>query len=347
MENKMNELNETGELKQFIIDAKKAKENQSLFCFIGAGVSISQLYPDWDTYVTNLIDFWIYKLNDVANDDRRKTKKCDVDQLDMRFLKLLNQSKLSNKRKVDLVDHIIKSYCTSDEKRKESELRYEYSLSYEKYIFTSLRPIIPHNTILEEIVKLRPIFLTTNYDNEIEKTYTRVLGDVSYSSKDFSEIPSKITSGMVLHLHGVPETQHQDLFISSSQSYSNLYFRDKNGYIKKLQGLLTDKKDALVLFIGCSMEEEEVLSIFNFRDVNIKYYALMKYNEVENAKVINDYYNSIIKDFYNSNKGINFIWYGTEFSKLTESINHIVNDILYDVSDSHSFLELRKVMLDV
>lgn len=337
-------INSSGEYEQFITDLRNAKDDHSLFCFIGAGVGISQLYPDWNAYVKGLIDYWIYELKVIVEDKRAQIK--EVDQRDMRFLQLLNKSNMSNKRKVDLVLHLILNYCKTDNPDITLVLFNEYALRFENYLFSQLAPIIPRNSILEEIIKLRPLIITTNYDQEIEKAYIRVLNTICATKKDISDTPNIPEPDMVLHLHGVPDCNDKNLFISSSRSYSNLYYRDPMGYIGKVRNLFSEKKNALVLFIGCSMEEDEVLSIFEFENTNIKYYSLMRYTKYSDEKIINDIYNEKIKEYYQSRK-IKFIWYGLSYSDLQDFSHKIVEQVLLDSNGNTNFEKLKRELTDV
>ncbi|WRN05058.1 hypothetical protein UM707_10380 [Staphylococcus aureus] len=93
--------------KNFINDIYNAEKQQSLLFFIGAGVSISQGYPDWNKYVDELIQFWKVNLVNLTRDERTQYPK--VSRKDYVILDILLNSNHSNKRKVDLVNHMIKN----------------------------------------------------------------------------------------------------------------------------------------------------------------------------------------------------------------------------------------------
>ncbi|MGS5041398.1 hypothetical protein ACVDHH_09510 [Staphylococcus saprophyticus] len=56
--------------KEFVIDIYDAEIKQTLLFFIGAGVSISQGYPDWNKYVDELIQYWKANLIKIIEDNR-------------------------------------------------------------------------------------------------------------------------------------------------------------------------------------------------------------------------------------------------------------------------------------
>lgn len=204
--------NSSQEYVQFLERIQKAHENVALICFIGAGVSISQGYPNWDNYVEQLINYWTYHLNDLKPGIKVKSK-------DMQVLQALHQSGESNKRKVDIVQHIIKNYCDTDNDVKEK------LLNFEKAVFSEMEPLSPFNPILDNLVQLQPIFITTNYDQQIQKSYERSMSVTSKIVENISKVSDLqlIPLNTIIHLHGIPETD-PDLFVSSAQSYKRIYW---------------------------------------------------------------------------------------------------------------------------
>lgn len=77
----------------------KAIAEQKLVIFIGAGVSIAQGYPNWNNYVKKLINFWNSKILSDNPGIRMTTYEA---------LEAINKSNLSNKRKIDLLNVVIK-----------------------------------------------------------------------------------------------------------------------------------------------------------------------------------------------------------------------------------------------
>jgi len=219
---KINKHNSNGIIDKFIEDVTNARQTSSLICVIGAGVSISQGYPDWTHYVQGLIDYWRFNLKTLTSDTETLLSKVELS--DTLFLEWLRDAGLSNKRKVDLVNFIVKKYCKSSNPKKSLDIYNKHYLDCERYIFSEAEPLVHENVILNELVKLGNVFVTTNYDEEVEKSYRTVLGMVPSTISDVKSIPDSLSSGMVLHLHGDPAIQGSTV-ISSSESYTNLYWR--------------------------------------------------------------------------------------------------------------------------
>lgn len=308
-------------------DVFKSMISKSLFIVIGAGVSIKQLYPDWNQYVDSLINFWTYNLDLVRNIDPECIKK-EVDLSDINFLKMLAISNLSNKRKVDLVHHVIQKYCETPDPNKSKHLFRKYGLKFEKKFFLEYNPLISSNEILQYLVQLDPIFITTNYDQEIEKALKPLYPYSTSTVHDFSQISKEVARpDSVLHIHGTPTDEVDfDLFISSSNSYSRIYYCN-DSYKIRFREIFSQRKDSVVLFVGCSMEEEEVLSLFDFNSTDIKYYSLMKYNTNDSNENLQSLFNKTIKDYY-SYRNLNFIWYGECYKDLDGFTKSMVDRLL-------------------
>ena len=327
----------------FLKDIVDAKNSQSLFIIVGAGVSISQLYPDWNLYVDSLIKYWQFNLDElVTHNEDTYLKEVQVE--DIYFLRKLSETNLSNKRKVDLVHHIINKYCESNDNEIRNRLFKKNVLNFEKKFFSKYKPMISSNVILRSLVKLYPIFITTNYDLEIEKSLINeeriqpnIIKDISLVSKD------RARPEYVLHIHGIPsEDTNLDFFISSSKSYSDLYYR-QNQYHKKFKEIFIERKNTLVLFVGCSMEEDEVLSLFDFEYSNIKYYSLMKFNSQGSDIVLQKYYNEVIKEYYSS-KDIEFIWFGEEYDDLQYFLEKLLKDVdVLETTESNQNFNAEKL----
>ena len=101
------------EFNSLVTDLVQAIRKQKLVIFVGAGVSISQGYPKWNDYVTHLIKYWQSYLLNIENVSIGREKYLVFDTI--------SKSNLSNKRKVDLVNHAIKSIL-GDKKFKKNRL---------------------------------------------------------------------------------------------------------------------------------------------------------------------------------------------------------------------------------
>lgn len=328
---------------RFIDDLINAQKNLSLVCFVGAGVSISQGYPDWNQYVSQLINYWTYHLNElVANEHTRKSK---VDLNDVHVLESLLSSSESNKRKVDLVNYIVKNYCECEEEKLSKEVYELHVLDFEKFLFTDVNPVISHNEVLRYLVKLNASFITTNYDSQIENNFKQGFGTYPEIVETIEDIIGAIKTESVIHLHGTPNSNNE-LFVSSSKSYKNVYYKT-NGYRKKIEQLFENKKDLLILFVGCSMEEDEVLSLLNIESLDGKFYSLMKYSTSHFIGAVNERKNSLIKNYYESEHKVKTIWYGSQYSDLPTFIEKIILSIeSRKRSISRNPNELRRIMLD-
>ncbi|MFC6207161.1 SIR2 family protein [Levilactobacillus tongjiangensis] len=298
----------------FISDIVDARREESLICVVGAGVSISQGYPDWNHYVQELINYWTSNLrNLVKNSETLATK---VERTDILFLESLSDSSQSNKRKVDLVNFMVKKYCNTGNSETSETMYQNYYLECERFIFSESEPLFHENTILNELVKLNAAFLTTNYDEEIENAYHSILGGNPQVFPDAFSIEGSLTSNMVIHLHGLPSINWSRV-ISSSKSYTDLYLKP-NDVHSKVRDLFSGKKKPVIIYVGCSMEEDEVLTLLECKGLNIQHYALMKYDDSSHMPQENETRNSIIQSYYNQEQSVQLIWYGNRFSDLTK-----------------------------
>lgn len=302
--------------KEFINDIYNAEKQQSLLFFIGAGVSISQGYPDWNKYVDELIQFWKVNLINITNDERTFYPK--VYRNDYIILDILLKSKLSNKRKVDLVNHMIKKYSKAINSKESDKIYNQYVLSFEKFFFQDMPPLNPDNGILREITKLKANFITTNYDANIEQNLKSQEEKNINISNNYSEIPSNLIYPSVIHIHGTPNS-NPEYFISSASSYNFMYL-EENSYIDLMRTLFKKEKSYTMVFIGCSLEEEEIMNLLSKKVKNIKLYALMKRDD-------NEDFNQFIRDYYSKKYDINIIWYGKNYNELPLFLEEFVNEI--------------------
>lgn len=324
-ENKIsNKFNHPPKIDRFVDRLIEAKNEFSLICFVGAGVSISQGYPNWDQYVDQLIDYWRYHLDTLT--EIKETSREKVDMKDTLFLESLHDMPVSNKRKVDFVNFLLKDYCETGNEKKTLEIYNEHVLDFERKIFYKIEPTISKNTILDELVKMEPIFITTNYDDQIEKSYLRSLAKNPIIVRNLDEISGPVEPNSVIHIHGVPDIDcNPDLFVSSAKSYSDTYFLGRNQ--EKIAKLLEGKNSPVFLFIGCSMEEDEILSLLKKLDENrkLKSYAIMRLDGSHQIKDVNDRKKEIIEKYYNAEHNVEILWFGTEFSDLPIFVNEITS----------------------
>lgn len=264
---------------KLVNDLTEAINQQKLVIFVGAGVSISQGYPNQNNYIEHLIKYWQGQV--LAESSEKK-----LGREHHLIFDLISKSDITNKRKVDLVNYELKNVFGEDfEKRR---------LDFEKGYFKNLLPYSLINQTLESLASLNAIFITSNYDYEIEN-HARRLKNTVITINDLNEFKNskkgKLKLGDVLHIHGTPDCDVK-YFVSSSADYSKVYLRDRNNF----DGLVSWFEEAkpTVLFIGAGLEEDEILSLLREGSHN---YALMKSEHTGNPKV-DEHYKKIAEDFF-------------------------------------------------
>lgn len=285
----------------------KAENDFKLVVFIGAGVSISQGYPNWDGYVDHLIKYWQFNIQTHATSDK-------VSRETILAFDLIAQSNNSNKRKIDLVHQILEDIFEDDFEK--------FKLEFEKYYFNQVPPFTPANSVLESLSDLNAIFITPNYDQEIEKQLKRKKSDVQIIKdlREFSIRKNQLKINHVLHIHGTAEGD-PDFLINSSAAYARLYFRDRE-YFEKLRKWFEETKP-LVLFVGVSLEEDELLSLLFEGNEN---FALMRADISTNVNVDTQLRGRIEK-FFSSKNHTKIFWYGNNFKDLPNVVRDIVKDV--------------------
>lgn len=291
-----------------IDDVTEAIKKFNLVIFIGAGVSIAQGYPNWNNYIEHLIKYWQGQVLSVSSEKSLGREHHIV-------FDLISKSSISNKRKVDLVNYELKQVFGEDfEKRR---------LDFEKGYFKNLLPYSIVNQTVESLASLNAIFITSNYDYEIENHIKRLKNSV-VTINDLNEFTKnkngKLQFGDVLHIHGTPDCDVK-YFVSSSADYSKTYLKNR----KNFENLVTWFKETkpTVLFIGAGLEEDEILSLLCKDSKN---YALMKSENTGNQRV-DEHYRGVVEEFFSSENHTQIIWYGDEFEKLPLFVKKLVADI--------------------
>ena len=291
-----------------IDDVTEAIKNFNLVIFIGAGVSIAQGYPNWKNYIEHLIKYWQGQVLSVSGEKRLGREHHVV-------FDLISKSSISNKRKVDLVNYELKEVFGEDfEKRR---------LDFEKRYFKNLLPYSIVNQTVESLASLNAVFITSNYDYEIENHIKRLKNSV-VTINDLNEFSKnkngKLQFGDVLHIHGTPDCDVK-YFVSSSADYSKTYLKNRDNF----ENLVTWFKETkpTVLFIGAGLEEDEILSLLCKDSKN---YALMKSENTGNQRA-DEHYRGVVEGFFSSENHTQIIWYGDEFEKLPLFVKKLVADI--------------------
>ncbi len=291
-----------------IDDVTEAIKNFNLVIFIGAGVSIAQGYPNWNNYIEHLIKYWQGQVLSVSGEKSLGREHHIV-------FDLISKSSISNKRKVDLVNYELKKVFGEDfEKRR---------LDFEKGYFKNLLPYSIVNKTVESLASLNAIFITSNYDYEIENHIKRLNNSV-VTINDLNEFvknkDGKLQFGDVLHIHGTPDCD-VNYFVSSSADYSKTYLKNRGNF----ENLVTWFKETkpTVLFIGAGLEEDEILSLLCEDSKN---YALMKSENTGNQRA-DEHFRDVIEGFFSSENHTQIIWYGKNYEDLPIFVEKLVSNI--------------------
>ncbi|EQB4875353.1 SIR2 family protein [Enterococcus sp. C57] len=292
------------EFSTLVSSLASAAEDFNLVVFIGAGISLSQGYPNWDGYIEKLIHFWQFN---IRNYDEVKVSN----QLLNSFDEIL-KSNNTNKRKIDLLHTLLYDLLGP----KFSDVK----LEFEDYFFNKVVPDFNENKILTDLIMLNPIFVTSNYDFEIERHLKRSKQKGAFNPinniQEFRDLDNVLRSNDVLHLHGTTAGKW-DFFVNSSNDYSRQYLKQTEGF-NNLR-LWFEKKNPVVLFLGSSMEEEEILSLL---PATTKNFALMKANSNETNE-----FRKIYNQTYQKNNNTTIFWYGDNYKDLPDRINEIVTAV--------------------
>lgn len=281
-----------------------AMKKGRLVFFVGAGISRIQGYPSWDEYIDNLLVYWQSHLRD--NNTNPES------MLNVETIRELAKSHISNKRKVDILYQLL-------EKVFDSETFAIKKVEFERYYFNELVPIVTQNPVLTQLTKLDAVYLTTNYDDQIEK-HLDDMKTISVPVKDIAELTDNITVNSVIHLHGTPSGQIEH-FISSSSSYKKHYYSN-NPDIEKLRKLIKEK-ELLLIFIGSSMEEDEVLSLLSDgTSKNIAFLTAEKTDVPGRIEI-----RHLLEKYHLHTNNTQVYWYGSEFPELAGFIGKLVDDV--------------------
>ncbi|EME7142062.1 hypothetical protein PID89_002472, partial [Enterococcus faecium] len=107
------------EFEEIVQSLAKAVNDFKLVVFVGAGISLSQGYPNWDGYVEKLIHYWQFNIQQHPETHGKITNKL-LSQFDQ-----ILKSKNTNKKKIDLV-HTLLEKLLGDKFEK-------VKLNFEKY----------------------------------------------------------------------------------------------------------------------------------------------------------------------------------------------------------------------
>ena len=98
----------------------------------------------------------------------------------------------------------------------------------------------------------------------------------------------------------------------------------------------------MLLFIGSSLQEEEVLNLFSSDSLNLKKYALMQLRDDISEDQAN-----LVKEYYREEKNIEIIWYGHNYSDLPIFLQKMNKDISDKYQEKHAFVSAKELIDDI
>ena len=316
--NDFNRFNSSEKYRESVRNISEAMIKGKLVFFIGAGVSRIQGYAGWNGYINKLFCYW---MKETSHINSPKIKNA---------LEKIKNSKMDNARKVDLLYEVLEDILSEKEFN-------ERKTEFEKCYFINKEPTEKYNDVLLKLSELDATYLTTNYDNQIEK-HLNLMKNKSYPITDMSDLNNKMNDDVfvntVVHMHGTPYGSMED-FISSGDSYKNHYYVD-NQITKNIREWL-EKRNVTFVFIGSSMEEGEVLSLIPNNSKNI---AIMKADDDGESS---DYIRKIKSNFYHNKNDTTVLWYGDNYDDLPSFIEKLKNDILSNVKKDNNYMLINEI----
>ncbi|KPN83315.1 hypothetical protein RZ76_13830 [Apilactobacillus kunkeei] len=316
-EDDFNRFNDSEEYDEAIKNISESMDKGKLVFFIGAGVSKIQGYAGWNGYIDRLFCYWIKK---ASHKGAKEIKDA---------LQKIKNSKMDNTRKVDLLYEILEDLLSKEEFNKRKT-------EFEKYYFAIKEPDEKYNDVLLQLSELDATYLTTNYDNQIEK-HLKLMKNKFYLVKDMSDFNNKINDDIfvntVVHIHGTPYGLIDD-FISSGESYKEHYYV-ANQITDNVREWL-EKQNVTFVFIGSSMEEGEVLSLIPNNSKNI---AILKTDDDKNS----DYLRRIKGKFFSDKNNTTVLWYGSDYDELPLFIEKLKDDVLSRVKKTNEYILINEL----
>lgn len=208
-------FNNKSKYEELVENIYNASKNDKLAFFIGAGVSINQGYPNWNGYVYYLLEYWKKRLKkEFINQNYIDASKI---LNNIRQINYINLSNYGNKRKTDLLYQIIINI-------KGYEWFKKHKLDFEKSFFVNDSKVVDKASLIYNLTKIDSIFITTNYDNEIER-YLEYAHGKDNQCRDIEDIDyDDISVNTVIHIHGSPKGNPKH-FMNSSTSYKDHYYK--------------------------------------------------------------------------------------------------------------------------
>ncbi|WPC22388.1 SIR2 family protein [Pediococcus inopinatus] len=323
-------------------DIVNAIKDNHLIIFVGSGISQREHYPSWEQYVSKLCDYWINNLECLIG---HNSVENEISSEDIALLGVLEQeTSMDKKRIVDLVQEIIRKYTQVWDNNNfvdtiQSEASYKkHILDAEKSIFRvhALDDQKEKDQVIKMLGRLHPTFVTTNFDRILEET----LGENWTSLHSLHELASDTTAfplQSIIHMHGDISVSDSDSFINSGKAYANLYL-GKRDDLEKITRVMSGQGTRTIIFLGYSMQENEVLSLLRNIDTSQektnyhKYYALINsYNE----SLVNDRIQELNDNILVKQWGVKTVRYG----KVNELDAYIL-ELLKKIEENKEYRDL-------
>lgn len=306
--------NNPKEYEKIVQDIYNAMKERRLVFFIGSGISKISGYETWNGYIKELFNYWIKKINELRENSGDEKYQVAFRALQNVESSCLGKNEIDNKRKVDLLYEILMNVI-GEEKFKSVQL------DFEKNYFINQNK--KDNPVLSELVRVDATYITTNYDDEIEK-YLNKYRNISAVVKDMNDLTDSIDDisvNTVIHLHGIPNGNPKN-FISSGESYKEHYYSNFN-IIKKIKKWISERK-MLIVFLGVSMQEDEVLALLS--KSSIKHISFM--DTYENKDQVHNYLRDINKSYFLRDNNTRLFWYGDDYDQLQPFIKELVQKVM-------------------
>ena len=297
----------------------KGLGGKKLYIFVGAGFSAQFNLPTWWGLVDKLFKRIMYSSEILQLPNPEKVQlfieKTRVKNIDIK-LKLSLLMKVLTENGIDLEVlhfHLIDELKVNDD-------------------------LIVNRDVLQQLGRLNAFFITSNFDKVLNKTLHI---DESYYEED--HFLGNLDNKAIIHTHGLIEDEYIENFMEKIVFTFEKYIETYNVYDSainsRLYNILNSSKetDKMILFLGSSLQEPELLGILQSSpDFKVKY-ALYDFESKYEFKIYSKYYKDVFDiDIvgYNSSKGFKiFERILDDLSKRTQVTNDSSNKTLSDLSE--------------
>jgi hypothetical protein len=102
-------------------------------------------------------------------------------------------------------------------------------------------------------------------------------------------------------------------------------YNDPNEYKEQLKKLFSSVESPLLISVGSSLQEDNVLHFFDFKNVKINKYAIMLFQANESG--LDNVRSEKLKNYYLHEQGIQLIWYESSFDDLPKFLHKLNEDV--------------------